>query len=59
MEEDFPHVQLTELLDNLKLDTGNNDDDEDEDDMDQDGNPKGVRFDLSAAAGNKDEEKKE
>ena len=50
MEEDFPHVQLTELLDNLKLDTGADDEDDEDEDLNGDGDAKGVKFDLSAAA---------
>ena len=56
VEEDFPHVQLTELLDNLKLDINRDDDDDDEK---KDG--KGVTFNLPSGAANNqpEEEKKE
>ena len=34
IEEDFPHVQLTELLDNLKLDENPMENEEDDDEED-------------------------
>jgi len=47
VEEDFPHVELTELLDNLKLDVPKVGDDDDDDEEDESAK---VRFDLPASA---------
>ena len=39
VEEDFPHVKLTELLDGLTLEVGNNNAGDDDDDDDEDWTP--------------------
>ena len=57
VEEDFPHVKLSELLDGLTLEVNNGGGDDDDDDLDESENPK-VSF-APASDADQEEEKKQ